>query len=119
MTVLLIDDLRNFKVSRDEVIARNLEEAFAYLRSDPTRHYTEIWLDHDLGPGDPATRVLDYMNERAFNDDPVSVDIVLVHTSNNVGAKTFIAGLHRYGYNAVKVQAADWFEVQEHLHTDL
>lgn len=111
MTVFLIDDLRFFNQPRGEVIARNLEEAFAFLESDPDRHYTEIWLDHDLGPGDPATRVLDYMNERAFNDNPVNVDLVLVHTSNSVGARTFIAGLERYGYNARKVNASDYLYV--------
>lgn len=109
MNILLIDDVRDFRAPRDEIIARTADEAIRILQAAPEQVWDEIWFDHDLGDVSPATTVvMDYMNERAFNGQPVLVNTIYVHTSNNVGGRTLMAGFQRYGYHAVRVQASDW-----------
>ena len=117
-TALLIDDLRNFKDGRITLIARTSKDALTILQHGvEVQEYTEIWLDHDLGlnpDGTPDTimPVVDFLCEQAFNDMPVKVDTVYVHTSNPVGAKQMMLSLERYGYNAVKVDASEHFIVE-------
>lgn len=113
---LLIDDLRNFKDDRVVLIARNSVDALTILKHDVQRQqFVDIWLDHDLGVVgekiDTVMPVVDFLCEQAFNGEPVKVDTIYVHTSNPVGAKTMMASLQRYGYNAVRVNASDFFIV--------
>lgn len=117
MTTFVIDDLRNFHDDRPAVIARTSKEALEYLHANENIHFTDVWFDHDLGEPegklDDVMSVVDYFNERAFNDNPVNVDTVYVHTSNPSGAKKIVAGLERYGYNVYRVDAKLFFYVEE------
>ena len=115
--ILLIDDLRNFRAvdKNDElVIARTSAEALTILASQ--NDWDEIWFDHDLGEPegklDTTMRVVDFLSEKAFNDNPVNVKIVYVHTSNIVGRQQILASLTRYGYKAIPVDAKLIFIVE-------
>lgn len=115
MNVLLIDDLRVFKDNRECVIARNSLEALGLLSTGTV--WDEIWFDHDLGIVenfgiDSTMRVVDFMCEQAFNDTPVQVSKVYVHTSNPVGGKQIMTSLQKYGYNCVRVNAHDFFTTE-------
>lgn len=113
LKTLLIDDLRNFVDNRKATIARNSNQALHILENDNV--WDEIWLDHDLGEVDGSLDsimpVVDFMAEAAFNDTPINVGIIYIHTSNPVGAKQMFASLTRYGYHCVKVNASDFFIV--------
>lgn len=122
MKSILIDDLRNMKEACVPVLApeglivsRNSRDALNAIRSTPEGFYA-MFLDHDLGIVesigiDSINPVIDYLCEQAFNGSPVPVDTIFIHTSNPVGAKQMLASLTRYGYNAVKVNASDYFTV--------
>lgn len=122
MKSILIDDLRNLKEDHISVLApeglivsRNSRDALNAIRSTPEGFYA-MFLDHDLGIVesigiDSINPVIDYLCEQAFNGSPVPVDTIFIHTSNPVGAKQMLASLTRYGYNAVKVNASDYFTV--------
>lgn len=111
--ILLIDDLRNFRVAlaaRPHIVARTSEAGLEALRDLDVeeKHIDELWLDHDLGGDDTIMPVVDYLSERAFNERPLSIGRIFVHTQNSVGAKQMLASLTRYGYNAVRVPAGDY-----------
>lgn len=114
MTILLIDDLRNFIVAPEGevVIARSSQEALDYLDAHEGDHFSEIWLDHDLGKSDTIMHVVDYLNERGFYENHVDVDVIYVQSSNPVGVKQMLAGFARYGYHAVRVDASKIFVVE-------
>lgn len=103
--ILLIDDLRNFRFvpeGTEVVAARTSAEALAVLADEQT-HWDEIWFDHDLGEpngADPDTTmpVVDYLSERAFFGNPVSVGKVFIHSSNPPGVRQMAASLTRFGY---------------------
>lgn len=117
MKVLLIDDLRDFRPDykpEELVIARTLPEAFMALENTS---WDSIWLDHDLGldeNGDTATigPILEHLCELAFNGTPVQVNVIMIHTSNPVGAQQMKQALTTYGYPAVNVDASEFFEVK-------
>ena len=114
--ILLIDDLRNFRIvpKGELVIARTSAEALAILEQQ--NDWDEIWFDHDLGEPDgkldTTMRVVDFLSERAFNDNPVNVGVVYVHTSNTVGRQQILASMKRYGYRAIPVDAQPVFIVE-------
>lgn len=114
LKTLLIDDLRDFRESRPATIARTSAAALAVLENHRDMEWDEIWLDHDLGTlptgeVDSIMRVVDYLCERAFNDDPVVVKTIYVHTSNPAGGRQMMTSLERYGYNVRRVQAEIYF----------
>lgn len=116
-TSLLIDDLRSFKDGRVTIIARNSEDALTILKHDSGQKYHEIWLDHDLGltpkgEKDTIMPIVDYLCEQAFNNQPIHVETIYVHTSNPVGAKQMMTSLSRYGYNTVRVDPTIFFTVE-------
>lgn len=113
MTILLIDDLRNFRVAPEGelMVARTSQEALDYLKSHEDTHFEQIWLDHDLGADDTIMVVVDYLNERAFFDNHVDVDVIYIQSSNPVGVKQMLAGFNRYGYYAQRVDASTVFVV--------
>jgi hypothetical protein len=122
-TILLIDDLRVFRKPQTEAnihIARNSAEALTILHENPGLHWDEIWFDHDLGivddKKDTTLPVADYLSERAFFDNPVSVGTVFIHTSNPVGANALTTTLQRYGYKTVRVQADEVFNIDPVLY---
>jgi hypothetical protein len=103
--ILLIDDLRDFRTvlpGQYVTIARTSAAALTILEDKDT--WDEIWLDHDLGEladgtVDDIMVIVDYLSERAFNDNPVNTPIIYVHSSNPVGVRQMVASLTRYGYN--------------------
>lgn len=114
--ILLIDDLRDFQDKRECVIARNSFEALKILSEDNI--WDEIWFDHDLGivnghEVDDVMKIVDYLCEKAFNDEPANVDIIYVHTSNPVGGNQIMQSLANYGYNCIRVNASKHFIVNE------
>jgi hypothetical protein len=122
-TILLIDDLRVFRIPPPDAevhIARNSAAALTILQANPHFHWDEIWFDHDLGmvsdKEDTTLPVADYLSERAFFDSPVSVGTVFIHTSNPVGARVLTTTLQRYGYKTVRVQAEGIFNIDQVLY---
>lgn len=116
--ILLVDDLRNFRApdeSADTFIARTSRQGLDILERE-VKPWDEIWLDHDLGEVegqlDDIMRVVDYLCERAFNDEPVAVNVVYVHTSNAPGAGNMLRSLARFGYNAQRVAPEPYFIVE-------
>lgn len=99
--VILVDDLRDFRDGRECMVARTSAEAVALLSSVRTR-VDELWLDHDLGPGDDVLAVVAWLEEAAFRGEPLDVGRVLVHSANPVGASRVLAALRRWGYPAVR-----------------
>lgn len=120
--ILLIDDLRIFRhpVEGELHIARNCEEAFAILKADEDRTWDEIWFDHDLGmvngKEEDTLPVADYLAERAFFGNPVTVHKIYIHTSNNVGGKALVNTLSNYGYPVQRIDAKVVFDIDEDLY---
>lgn len=115
--ILLIDDLRDFRhvVEGHEVtIARTSQEALTVLAADNV--WDEVWFDHDLGEVDgrvdTTMPVVDYFAEQAFNDTPVDVGIVYVHSSNPVGVKQMLSSFQRYGYPVARQAPESVFIVE-------
>lgn len=100
--VVLVDDLRDFRDGRPRTVARSSAEAITLL-SSLRGPVDELWLDHDLGPGDDVMAVVAWLEESAFRGAPLDVSRVLVHTANPVGASRVLAALRRWGYPAVRV----------------
>lgn len=113
----LIDDLRDFRDGRDAAIARTSAQAFQMLENIPAIQH--LWLDHDLGEladgrVDDVMKVVDWLCEYAFTRDELyPVEVIHVHTSNPVGARTMMQSLARYGYRVVRENAPDYFAVQD------
>lgn len=117
--ILLVDDLRIFREPDESAhlyIARTSEQALTILQRE-VEPWDEIWLDHDLGDAtgeiDDVMRVVDYLSERAFNDEPVVVGVVYVHTSNPSGRANMLRALTRFGYHAQPLAAETHFYVPE------
>jgi hypothetical protein len=110
--ILLIDDMRNFITNPDApvFIARTSAEALEVLIAE-SKEFQSIWLDHDLGCDDTINPVVDYLCEQSFLGTPIDVEVVYVHTSNPVGAYQMMSTLVRYGYEARRVPASEFFVV--------
>ena len=72
----------------------------------------ELWLDYDLGEdedGRPLSTepVLDQVCGYAAAGTPLSVGVVVIHTSDPAAARTLLDSLHRYGYRTRRVTASD------------
>lgn len=122
-TILLIDDLRVFREIPEDSelhIARTSAEALTILKDNPDKVWDEVWFDHDLGmvddKADTTLPVADYIAERAFFDNPISIGKAYIHTSNPVGATTLTTTLQRYGYQTVRVQADFIFNIDPVLY---
>lgn len=115
-TTVVVDDLRNFRTPRPVLMLRNSADALVWFEEHKGDSVDELWLDHDLGMtpdgiADTTMPVVDWLCEQAFNDAPVDIGQIWIHTSNPVGARTIAAVLERYGYRAQKVQASIHFVV--------
>ena len=116
--ILLIDDLRNFRdpsITAQTTIARTSAQALTFL--EESNDWDEIWFDHDLGEltdgrVDSTMVIVDYLCEKAFNDEPVNAGIIYIHTSNPVGAQNIATSLNRYGYRTVRVAPEPIFIVE-------
>ena len=117
--VLLVDDTRTFRDGRKHSRARTSAEALAALGRVRDYGHGQLWLDHDLGIVDGAVDstppvldestlpVLDELARAASDGDPYPFDLVVVHTSNPVGAATIMQVLERWGYASRRVPSAD------------
>lgn len=123
LKILLIDDLRGFKVTpegADVIIARNSTDALAKLTGEDYWDY--VYLDHDLGwnaltnKDDTVGGIVDYLAEEAFQRNetgsPLRIGHVLIHTSNPVGAQMIQNTLDYYGYVTTRINASDVFTVE-------
>lgn len=101
--ILVIDDLRTFRFPA--TYARSAAEGRRLLLAHPWR---EIWLDHDLGPGEDIRPLVRMLEERAFAGDPLAVERIVVHSANPAGAADIARGLTARGYRVVRVLAQDY-----------
>jgi len=106
--ILFVDDLRNFPLIGygDVDTVRTSIQALYKLNSGIL--YNEIWLDHDLGGDDTSMPIVDWLSERAFNDNPYPIDRIVIHTANPVGSKNIAIGLTRWGYSHEIASALNW-----------
>jgi len=120
MLTVLIDDDRDFIVSRPRIALRSSAEALDGLRRirDEGQVIDELWLDHDLGGDDRVMPVIDWLAELAFNDDPYPVRRVYVHSMNREGADTMMRSLTHYGYAPVRVPVSEHLIYVEGLRKD-
>lgn len=121
--ILLIDDLRVFRVAPQDAVVttvRNSEEAMRVLVGAPNEVWDEVWFDHDLGSrtidNDTTRKIADYFCERAFNDNPVKVKHVYVHSSNSAGVKYIYDGLKTYGYEVSVERPDEIFRIDVELY---
>ncbi|MEP7091065.1 MAG: cyclic-phosphate processing receiver domain-containing protein [Nocardioidaceae bacterium] len=112
MRILVVDDLRTFPRLGAEY-ARTSAEALVVLDQlvGSEAVLDELWLDHDLGTGadgalDDIGPVVDWLCERAFFGEAPRIGVVVVHTSNPVGARMIDAALQRW-YPVRRVDALD------------
>lgn len=118
--ILLIDDLRSFKdpkLSSVSTVARTLAEGLEEIKR---KSWASVWLDHDLGLGpdgkpEDIMPLIDYVSKMAFFDTPLDVERFYVHTSNTVGGNAMMKSLNAYGYEAVRVNAVDYFTVSSSM----
>jgi hypothetical protein len=62
--------------------------------------------DHDLGGEDTSRALALYFEERAYFDNPVKVEKMYVHTSNNNGREWIAKALRMYP-NVIKIHSDD------------
>ncbi|GAA2153417.1 hypothetical protein FHX52_1736 [Humibacillus xanthopallidus] len=109
--VLLVDDTRTFRDGREHVRARTSREALAALGGVRQYGHGQLWLDHDLGIVggfvDSTLPILDELARAASDGEPYPFDLVIVHTSNPVGAATIMQVLERWGYPSRRVPSGD------------
>lgn len=107
--ILLIDDLRDFKLISDDttiVVARSSEEALNILREH--HDWDEIWLDHDLGTvdgvEDTIMPVVDYLVEYTHTHKGERVGRrFFIHSSNPAGVENIKRALATVGIPAFKI----------------
>jgi hypothetical protein len=99
-SVLVIDDLRLFDRQKmglgpDDRLtyARTSAQGLALLAAEP---WDELWLDYDLGEDDDANQILNYLEQRFYEERPVTLDVIFVHSANPVGAQRLVLALARY-----------------------
>lgn len=111
MLTILVDDLRDFKDSRDRLVARTSERALEVLKENRHLHIDELWLDHDLGMvkgvPDDTKKVAYELEEQAFNGRPYSIGIIYIHTSNEPAGESLVKGLRARGYNTKRIYAGE------------
>ena len=92
---LVIDDLRSLKHDAGLVVyARTALEGLRHLKSGES--WDVLYLDHDLGAKDDVRAVVRYLEEKAFNGEPLKIGRIILITMNPVGSKWIIQGLERY-----------------------
>ena len=73
MTIVLVDDLRDFTDGRVATVARTSAEGVALLTSLRESRIDELWLDHDLGGDDTIWPVVEVLERAAFEGTPLDV----------------------------------------------
>ena len=106
MSVLVIDDVRQFKF--ECVYARTSESGYALILSED--HWDEIWFDHDLGGTDTTRSILLALRQDQYDGKPIpSVNRIVIHTSNPPGRDWLIDECISIWGNIVKVVDASWY----------
>ena len=106
VTILVIDDEREFADCREVIYCRTAHEEMKLLNANTPLE--QLWLDHDLGEPDECgytdvSPIVNFLFERAVWDNPYPVSKILVHTANVPAAKRLL-GLGRY-YPTIRVDA--------------
>lgn len=112
-TVVVIDDERTFDTDEPIVYLRTADEALAYLAAWWTMNLRapmdcELWidalyLDHDLGPGQDAGVVADFLSCLREIGPELPILEVFVHTQNPVGAKNLLATCANIGQSVTRI----------------
>jgi len=105
--ILLIDDTRNFKVSRGETIARSSSEAILILKEND--HFDEIWFDCILAGHDQIIPVLAHLLKTYKEGTMPTIGRALIHTSTDDGAMLIETYLKRIKIESIiRVNARDY-----------
>lgn len=80
MTVLLLDDERDFKDGRETLVARSSDQA-AELTKGLTE-LDELWLDYVLRGSDSTDQFLSMLRRRKLAGNPLVLRKVYIHTSS-------------------------------------
>ncbi|MFC4065901.1 cyclic-phosphate processing receiver domain-containing protein [Actinoplanes subglobosus] len=96
--IVLIDDLRSFVDGRPAEVARTSAAGVELLTSLRAGRVDELWLDHDLGGDDTIWPVVEVLERAAFENDPVDVGVIIVHSANPTGAARIAQVLRRWNY---------------------
>jgi hypothetical protein len=120
--VLLIDDLRSFRQRVSASVARTSAEGLRLLHVGLAggHRWEQVWLDHDLGEmtgvEDTIGPVVDWLCERSFAGPPVSVGVVMVHTTNAPAGASMVRALRSAGYQVLRVVAREYLDVDPVLY---
>ena len=80
MTVLLLDDERDFKDARETLVARSTDEALAL--TEGLTELDELWLDYVLRGSDSTDQFLSALRRRKLAGSPLKLKKVYIHTSS-------------------------------------
>lgn len=107
--IVLIDDERSFRIPLPDepLVFRNSASALQWLTDNPTPHITQLWLDHDLGGDDTIMPVVNAIERRIIFGIPLTIDEVIIHTANPVGAQQLEDILSNH-YPTIRVPAIDY-----------
>lgn len=112
-SIVLIDDLRTFKNDIRSKVLRTLDEALQWLDLlDKNSHIKQLWLDHDLGlKGRIPQTIIPFINKLEENSYKklYNIDLILIHTSNPIGAKQMESALSKF-YKVQKIYAGYYFK---------
>lgn len=95
------------------VSSRTSDDALSLLRKHRNEHIAELWLDHDLGMlpdgRDHTTMpVVDALLAAAYDDHPYDIGLILLHTSNPVGAARMHQALAQAHYRVRRHAESIW-----------
>lgn len=96
--IVLIDDLRSFGDGRVAEVARTSAAGVELLGRLRGRRIDELWLDHDLGDDDTIWPVVEVLERAAFQERPLDVGVVVVHSANPAGVARMVQALRRWDY---------------------
>lgn len=96
--IVLVDDLRSFVDGRIADVVRTSAAAVELLQRYRDQRIDELWLDHDLGGDDTVWPVVEILERAAFDDRPLDIGTVYVHSANPAGAAKIAQVLRHWGY---------------------
>lgn len=84
MSILLIDDERDFRDGRDYKVIRSSAEAIEFFQNE-NPEFDEVWLDYILAGSDTMFDFAVFADNQACNGSPLKVKKFIIHTSSNSG----------------------------------
>jgi len=96
--VILVDDLRSFLDGRPAGVARSSAAGVELLHRHRWSRLDELWLDHDLGESDTIWPVVELLERAAFEENPLDIRQILIHSANPAGARKMAQALERWAY---------------------